>query len=109
MGLKLSWVAHRGQRLKGRFLAVDRVDFPEVAWFRGDFATEALGGLMNRLASSPDGILVSQEFLEANHLLIGDQIQIQVLVNYNAIVNTSFRIAGTYQYFPTVCTMMKLP
>ncbi|MEM7028608.1 MAG: FtsX-like permease family protein [Chloroflexota bacterium] len=92
----------RSRALKDRFLAVDRVDFPSVAWFRGDFAAESLGSLMNRLALSPDSILVSQQFLTDNHLLIGDQIKIHVIVDAGASVIATFRIAGTYNYFPTV-------
>jgi len=88
--------------VRGRFLAVDRVDFPKVAWFRGDFASEPLGALMNRLALASDSILVPQEFLTANHLQIGDQISLKVLVDFGVSVTSSFRIAGTYQYFPTV-------
>ena len=91
-----------GERIDGRFLAVDRVDFTSVAWFRGDFASEPLGGLMNRLATSPDAILVPLPFLEANHLQIGDEIALNVVVDYNAVFNSTFRIAGAYQHFPTV-------
>lgn len=88
--------------IRGRFLAIDRLNFPSVAWFRYDFATEALGALMNRLALSPDAILVSQEFLEAHHLNIGDQISLLIAINSELGVSTSFTIAGTYNYFPTV-------
>jgi putative ABC transport system permease protein len=91
-----------GEKIRGRFLAVDRVEFSQVAWFRGDFARESLGSLMNRLATSPDSILVSQAFLEENHLQIGDKISIKVLVDFGASVNSSFTVAGTYHYFPTV-------
>ena len=91
-----------GGRVDVRFLALDRLDFPQVAWFRGDFAAESLGSLMNRLALSPDSILVSQSFLEENHLLVGDQIQLEVLVDFRSSVEATFQIAGTYQHFPTV-------
>ena len=91
-----------GRRVRGRFLAIDRTDFASVAWFRPDFAREPLGGLMNRLATSPDSILVSQEFLEANQLVIGDTVAMQVLVDFEATVKSEFKVAGVYQYFPTV-------
>ena len=29
--------------IRGRFLGIDRTDFPRVAWFRRDFASESLG------------------------------------------------------------------
>ena len=67
-----------GEEILASFMAIDRVDFPLVAWWRADLAPEPLGGLMNRLALAPDGILVSQRFLTNNSLQIGDQISIQV-------------------------------
>ena len=89
-------------RVRGRFVAVDRLTLPQVAWFRYDFAQEDLGSLMNRLALAPDAILVSQAFLEANHLNIGDQITLQISINVELGVSSSFTIVGTYEYFPTV-------
>jgi putative ABC transport system permease protein len=87
---------------RGRFLAVDRVDFPTVAWFRRDFARESLGGLMNRLAASPDAILVTPAFLAAHQLNVGDQIELRVsLTRYYSWIGL-WRIAGVYDYFPTV-------
>ena len=88
--------------VRGRFLAIDRLDFPSVAWFRHDFADESLGALMNRLALFPDGILVSQQFLNENHLQIGDKISLLVAVNSELGITSSFTVAGTYKYFPTV-------
>jgi len=91
-----------GRTLRARFLAIDRVDFDKVAWFRPDFAQEPLGGLMNRLAVAPDNILVSQQFLEENTLRVGDQVRINVYPDFSAGVETLFTIGGIYQYFPTV-------
>jgi putative ABC transport system permease protein len=90
------------QRVKARFLALDRVDFPAVAWFRNDFSSEPLGGLMNRLALIPEGILVSQKFLQEHTLQIGDRLQINVVTDAGVGVKTAFEIVGTYHYFPTV-------
>jgi putative ABC transport system permease protein len=89
-------------KIEARFLAIDRVDFSKVAWFRDDFAAESLGGLMNRLALSPDGILVSQKFLEQNSLQIGDRIQIRVVTDFGVALDSAFTIVGVYRYFPTV-------
>jgi len=91
-----------GGRVRGRFLGVDRVDFSRVAWFRGDLARESLGALMNRLALVDDGILVAQEFLVANQLHVGGQLNIHVITDFGASINTTFTIVGTYEYFPTV-------
>ena len=89
-------------RVRGRFLGLDRLTFPDVAWFRYDFAREDLGSLMNRLALAPDAILVSQDFLEENHLNIGDQVSLLVSINVELGVDSPFTIVGTYDYFPTV-------
>jgi putative ABC transport system permease protein len=91
-----------GDEALGKFIAIDRVDFPTVAWWRSDLAQEPLGGLMNRLASTPDGILVSQNFLSTNLLRIGDQIRIQVDATDYFEIRSLFTIVGVFDYFPTV-------
>jgi len=91
-----------GDRLWGRFLAIDRVEFPSVAWFRPDFAHEPLGALMNRLALAQDNILVSQDFLAGHGLRVGDQIPVLVEIDAALGVRADFTIAGTFDYFPTV-------
>ncbi len=85
----------------GRFLAVDRLDFPRVAWFRRDFAREPLGGLMNRLALAQDGVLVPQSFLRAHNLRLGDHFLVVVALDNVVGIQSQFTIAGTYDYFPT--------
>jgi ABC-type lipoprotein release transport system permease subunit len=91
-----------GEEILGRFMAIDRVVFPLVAWWRPDFAPEPLGGLMNRLALAPDGILVSRDFLAKNALQIGDQLSIQVDATDIFKSRSLFTIVGVYDYFPTV-------
>jgi putative ABC transport system permease protein len=91
-----------GDDILANFMAVDRVDFPLVAWWRPDLAPESLGGLMNRLAMTPDGILVSQGFLTNNSLQIGDQISIQVDATEIFKARALFTIVGVFDYFPTV-------
>jgi len=91
-----------GEETLARFMAIDRVDFRLVAWWRADLASEPLGGLMNRLALAPDGILVSQKFLTSNSLQIGDQISIQVDATEIFKTKSLFTIVGVYDYFPTV-------
>ena len=88
--------------VEGRFLAIDRLDFPLTAWFRSDYAAESLGGLMNRLALVPDGILVSQKFLEDNSLHVGDRLQLLVIPTFAVDMRAPFTIVGAYEYFPTV-------
>ena len=90
------------REILAQFMALDRVDFPTIAWWRTDLAQEPLGGLMNRMALAPDGILVSQEFLASNELQIGDQISIQVDATDYFKANSLFTIVGVYDYFPTI-------
>ncbi len=91
-----------GEETLGRFMAIDRVDFPRVAWWRADLAPEPLGALMNRLALAPDGILVSKDFLTNNSLQIGDQISIQVDATEIFKTRSLFTVVGVFDYFPTV-------
>ena len=91
-----------GSPVAGRFLGVDRLDYASVAWFRDDFADEPLGVLMNRLASKPEGVLVSERFMAAHSLSVGDRIPIQVSLAYNVLVNPTFEVVGSYRHFPTV-------
>ncbi|MGA9349412.1 MAG: FtsX-like permease family protein [Anaerolineae bacterium] len=91
-----------GDEIPGRFLAIDRLDFPSVTWFRYDFADESLGALMNRLALLPDGILVSEQFLNENPFRMGDKITLKIAVSDEIETVSSFTVAGTYKYFPTV-------
>ncbi|MEZ4680135.1 MAG: FtsX-like permease family protein [Caldilineaceae bacterium] len=88
--------------INGRMLALDRVDFSTVAWFRSDFADEPLGGLMNRLAASPESILVPQPLLDRLNLRIGDSLNVRVRLADGISITRAFRIAGIYRYFPTV-------
>jgi len=88
--------------VRGRFMAVDRVDFGSVAWFRGDFASEPQGGLMNQLAPWSNGVLVPEKLFKENHLQIGDEISLHIGINYEFTVSSQFKVAGTYKYFPTV-------
>ena len=92
--------AARGFR--GRFLAIDRLTFPSVAWFREDLAGESLGALMNRLASTPDGILIPDRIMEEYHIEIGDMIPLRVGVDSGFAVTSPFTVVGSYELFPTV-------
>jgi putative ABC transport system permease protein len=59
---------------------------------------------MNRLASAPDGVLVSREFLMSNGLQIGDELAARVRLDEDDLVGMAadLTIVGTYTYFPTV-------
>ena len=91
-----------GQNTSVKLLALDRTDFASVAWFRPDFSQELLGALMNRLAATPNGVLIPRDVLTAFGLQVGDRIPANVGLNYSTKFPTDLIIVGTYDYFPTV-------
>ena len=91
-----------GREQRGRLLAIDRLSFPLSAWWRKDFSTESLGALMNRLALTQDGALVSNQFLKDNNLKLGDKVSIQANVDQYISFRTDFTITGSFEAFPTV-------
>jgi putative ABC transport system permease protein len=90
------------EEITAKFMAVDWSDFPAVAWWRPDLSRESLEELMNRLAMSPDSILVSNEFLSRHNLEVGEQLSIQVSANDYLRTRSQFTIVGVYDYFPTI-------
>jgi putative ABC transport system permease protein len=85
-----------------RLLAIDRLSFPRVAYFRQDYASESLGGLMNRLGTRREGILVPRELAERLLLAEGDRIELNVLVDRETRHTFEFMVLGTFDYFPTM-------
>jgi len=89
-----------GRRAGGKLLGIDRPDFPAVAFFREDFASEPFIALINRLASDPAALLVDQDTWERFHLQVGDTVQVSV--NLNGRQTIPFKVAGVTRYFPTL-------
>jgi putative ABC transport system permease protein len=86
--------------VQGRFFGIDRTEFPNVGFFRQDFAYSTLGSLMNRLALSNNALLVSPNFLWDFSLNVGDRAQITVSAGGER-KNVEFIIADLTRYFPT--------
>ena len=84
----------------GAFIGVDRVDFPQVAFWRADFADASLGELMNQLAITEDGVLLPRDFMETHFFHIGDTINV-IVSAYDTSVTLPFKVAGSFDYFPT--------
>lgn len=84
----------------GKVLGVDWYDLPEIAFWRPDFASESLGELMNRLAAVPDGILVTDTFMNSRALNQGDLLTLRV-VTYDKATTMDFHVVGTFELFPT--------
>ncbi len=107
VGMYEASIQPEGQRaIRGTFMGVDRLDLPDVLFFRPDFAVETLGGLMNQLAVRADGVLVSERFMQEMGLQIGDKIPIRVVlvdvILSQILVSADFVVVGSYRYFPTV-------
>lgn len=79
---------------------IDRAEWPQVGFFRSDFATQSLGTLMNELAISEEGLLVSNHLLEQTGHALGDFIQVRGLTMGTG-VPLPFKIVGSLDYFPT--------
>ena len=94
------------QATTARYIGVDRLDAGEVLFFRPDFAREPLGGLMNRLASREDAVLLSEEIMARGQFEVGDRVPIKVvlvdLFEQETSLSTEFTIVGSYDYFATV-------
>jgi putative ABC transport system permease protein len=84
----------------GEFIAVDRADFAQVAFWREDFSAQSLGALMNRLALTPDGVLLPRDFMVEQVLDVGDTVNVSV-VAYERSTSLRLTIVGSFAYFPT--------
>jgi len=87
--------------VNGTLVGVDRVDFQKVAFFRRDFASAPLGGLMNLLASDTRALLVERNFLARNMLSLGDSLRLELMVEGEQRT-VPFIIAGALDLFPTL-------
>jgi putative ABC transport system permease protein len=90
-----------GRVENGRFLGVDRLDLPGVAFFRADFSPEPLVGLMNRLAGDPHALLVERRFVARHGLRVGDPLRVMVDVG-GGRVEAEYTVAGVLDLFPTL-------
>ena len=87
-------------RQTGSFMGIERAGFPQISYWRDDFASQSLGALMNALAMERNGVLVPEDFLEDNLLNVGDDIRIEV-VTYGMRTSLDLKIVGAFTYFPT--------
>ena len=88
------------QRVRGRYLGIDRADLGQVAFWRRDFAPYSFGSLLNGLATSPDALLVNESFAREHGLRAGDFFRLTVILNEDQVELVT-QIVGTFQYFPT--------
>lgn len=86
--------------VSGTVLGIDRYNFPNIAFWRSDFAKDSLGELMNRLGAQPDGLLVPESFWNEQVLSYGDLITLRI-INYQQAKEVDFHVVGTFKLFPT--------
>ncbi len=89
-----------GRSAGGRLIGIDRVEFPAVAFFRQDFASEPFIALMNRLAFDPSAILIDRATWEKFNLATGDQVELQFKTGKT--IKAQFVVVGVLDYFPTL-------
>jgi putative ABC transport system permease protein len=83
-----------------RYMGIDRAEFPQVAFWRQDFATDSLGLLMNNMAYYPEGVLVSRDLLHSKSLRVGDPLIINAYEVGERLM-LPLRIVGVIDYFPS--------
>lgn len=87
--------------LPATFMGIDRLEFPDVAFYREDFAGQSLGSLMNALGADPNGVLVPRTLAEEVGLRIGDSLNVDIqVVDQNE--SLEMQIVGMFDYFPTI-------
>ena len=82
-----------------QFIGVDRETFGSVSYFRNDFASDNLGGLMNRLAMDRSAVLISNDLSASARLRVGDLFATAVKTQAGPTVIT-LTVAGTFNMFP---------
>ncbi|HRJ42412.1 MAG TPA: ABC transporter permease, partial [Caldilineaceae bacterium] len=89
----------QGKWQEAGFYGIDRLDFPNVAYWRRDFAPASLGALMNSLAIANEGILMPQDFMRANTIRVGDSVQVNV-TRYGMRAEMIMKVVGEFDYWP---------
>jgi len=84
----------------GRFVGLERADFPEIAYWRWDFSPSYLAELMNALALTPEGVLLPRSFINQHALQIGDTIQVEVDA-FEEQTQIQLKVVGGFDLFPT--------
>ncbi len=85
------------QQVEASMVGIDRVDFPQVAFFRRDFAPATLGALMNALAVRSDAVLVSRDIWERGWT-VGEKFQVLIPIGLSPKVQ--FTVVGVVDFFP---------
>lgn len=90
-------IGGKSQR-KATLLALDPLDFSQVAWFRRDLADAHLNAYLNLLAADEEAVLVSSDFLRRHKLKGGDRISL----TGEGAQEVELVVYGALPYFPTL-------
>lgn len=82
-------------------MGIERLDYPQAGFYRQDFASESLGGLMNLLGLEPMGVLVQSSVAQENGFQVGDRILVEVDL-IDQTLEHEMTIVGFYKLFPTI-------
>ncbi len=88
-----------GKQIPGVFIGIDPLTFASVAYWQRDFASPSLGALMNAIAATPNGALVSRAYLEQQGLKTGDPLDLVVTAQSN--FPTHLVVVGSVDLFPS--------
>ncbi len=87
--------------ISSTIMGIDRIDFPNAAYFRDDFSADDMGTLMNDLGLNLDGVLVPTSLITENGVVLGDQLAVSISAG-GLKYNRDLVVVGSYDYFPTV-------
>jgi putative ABC transport system permease protein len=92
----------RGKQITGTVLGIDRAGLAAVTRYREDYSDVPLANMMNDLADTRTGVVISQRAADENGLIIGQEIEFQV--NALGEWQNAMRapIVGIVEYFPTL-------
>ena len=79
-----------------KLLAIDRVTYPNLGWWREDFSDKPLGALMNALGAHEAALIVNPGFMQQYQLGYGDPVTLSFQGT-----PVEFYIADSVEYFPT--------
>ena len=85
-----------------RLLAVDRLDFGRVIYFRPDYAEHSLGELMNRLGEQSDAVLIPVALAQDLQVGPGDPLVLSTRIEGDVYSTLRFTIVDTFTHFPTM-------
>lgn len=84
-----------------QIIGIDRLEFPQAAYYRDDFAPVSLGEMMNALGLNLNGVLIPDTLRVNNGIQVGDQLAVSIIAG-NVTYDRELQVVGTYFYFPTV-------